>query len=369
MGWCGIGVRGMSELIRTTPPGVAGLAEVVVTKLDGQSVVVPGGYTYIASPPTVVSMSPDEGPTQGGTDFVIAGENLDPGDVVTINGVVAPGPDPMPPPQGVLLFDGFELADMAATNLDGFRWGSNNKTSIVTMLNGVPTAVYNNGVINNPGPADADWTPHDGDYSLRFRYPAGIDSHAEQRYDLGAPHKDIWFRYWLRVPTNFEHRDGAPFGKASNNKFFALWMDGDQSKGDGSTVIWQIRDDGSKGSVAVFSSSPGQFTGAGGEKQSTPFISVPADQGRWMQVVFHVKAATDRTSNDGAIELWRRWDGEGSFTKIHEALDVDIAPSPNGPDGWKAGYVMGWSNPGYDEDTEWLMDEFTVSDSSLLGGV
>lgn len=354
----------MDGLTRTTPPGVAGPAEVVVTKLDGQSVVFTA--RYLAPAPRIASVSPNDFPVAGGTQIVIAGENLDPSDVVTINGLVAPIPDLVTePPGGVLFVDGFESADMLKTNPDGFRWGSNNKTSVVAMPNGVPTAVYNNGVINNPSPNDVDWTPHDGLYSLRFRYPAGIDSFAEQRFDLGTPHKDIWFRYSLRVPTNFEHRTNDP----SNMKLFALWMDGDQGKGGGSTVVWQIRPNGSNGSVAVFSSSPGQFTGTGGELQSSPFISSPADQGRWMQVVLHVKAATDRTSNDGVIELWRRWDGEQSFTQIHEALNADIAPAPDGPEGWKAGYIMGWSNPGYDVDTEWLMDEFTVSDSSLLGGV
>ena len=41
------------------------------------------------------------------------------------------------------------------------------------------------------------------------------------------------------------------------------------------------------------------------------------------------------------------------------------APS-DGPDGWSAGYVLGWSNSGYAEETEFLVDEFPVSTESLL---
>ena len=85
-----------------------------------------------------------------------------------------------------------------------------------------------------------------------------------------------------------------------------------------------------------------------------------------MEMVFHVRAAADRTSKDGIIQMWRRWDKERTFIKLHEILNADIAPSPKGPNGWKAGYLLGWSNPGYEENTEYLLDDFTLSTESLL---
>ncbi len=79
-----------------------------------------------------------------------------------------------------LLAESFESMDMSNSNIDGFSWNSNNRTSVVTQdpVDG-PVVVYNNGVINNiaapnlPDGSVRDWSAKSGDYSLRFRYPAG----------------------------------------------------------------------------------------------------------------------------------------------------------------------------------------------------
>src|SRR5690625_5432985 len=76
-----------------------------------------------------------------------------------------------------------------------------------------------------------------------------------------------------------------------------------------------------------------------------------------MEVVLRVKAASSRSSNDGIIETHRRWENEASFTKIHEVRDANIAIPPGGPNGWQRGYIMGYANAPYSEDTVWVVDE------------
>lgn len=88
----------MGKITVTTPPGVAGPADVKVTKPDGRSAVFTGGFTYNATPlpdPKIDSVSPGNGPEGGGTQIVVAGTNIDPGDLVTIDGIVAPEPEPI----------------------------------------------------------------------------------------------------------------------------------------------------------------------------------------------------------------------------------------------------------------------------------
>ncbi|WP_324789497.1 IPT/TIG domain-containing protein [Streptomyces sp. H51] len=76
----------------TAPPHAAGNVPVVVTTAAGAG--SPANYTYIApptaQPPTVVGITPQSGPTTGGTPFVIVGTNLA-GASVTFNGVPATG--------------------------------------------------------------------------------------------------------------------------------------------------------------------------------------------------------------------------------------------------------------------------------------
>lgn len=260
-----------------------------------------------------------------------------------------------------LFVDSFESGDMSATNDDGFSWANNNRTSVVTMAPG-PVAVWNNGPIDNAGAEGADWTAFDGDHSLRFRYAAG-EFWSEQRFDMGQPQPEIWIRYWLRVPTNFKHGHTSP----TNNKFFALWMDGYSQHGDGPTIVWNFWRDGETDN-SRFTYSVGE-TGAssGGHHSEYPnFIRSPEDQGRWMQVVLYAKMSTDAESMDGESRIYRRWEDEDAFTLIGETTGKDFSAPPDGPNGWHAGYIMGWSNPAYDEDTEWLLDQFELSTEPLI---
>jgi hypothetical protein len=265
-----------------------------------------------------------------------------------------------PEPAGTpLLADSFESGDMSATNPDGFKWGKNNRTSVVTATH----AVWNNGSINNPIGNAQDWTPFDGAHSLRFRYPA-LDAWSEQRFKLGGAYPEIWIRYWLRVPLNFVHENVT--GGAGNNKFFALWMDGYSQHGEGPTIVWNFWPQPEGGSYFTYSLSQEPTGPKGHHGKYADFIRSPEDRGRWMQVVLYAKMSSTPTSTDGESRIWRRWQDGCDFTPISETLGRSFVAPAGGPNGWAAGYIMGWANSGYVEDTEWLLDEFTVSTSSLL---
>lgn len=260
----------------------------------------------------------------------------------------------------VLIEDGFESGDMSAPNTGGFSWGKNNKTSIATQT----CAIYNNGVLNppncpNPAP---DWKPFEGKYSMRFHYAAGVNEMAEQRFKLGGAYKSAWVSFMTRVPKNFKHNDKKP----NNMKFFAIWMDADQSKGDGSSVFWNLFGDGNGGSDIRYAYSKGKYTPVGGQTGNAGFISYPSDQGRWMQLVMHVTAESSAGASNGSIELYRRWSNQTNFSKLHNTTGLPLRVPPGGPAGWAKGYLLGWSNPGYDVKTIWLVDNFQMSDRSLL---
>lgn len=263
------------------------------------------------------------------------------------------GPEP-------LFYDSFESGDMSATNADGFSWGGNNRTSVVN----AEGAVWNNGPVDVPKPDGSDWSCFHGEHCLRFRYPA-LEAWSEQRFDMGNAYPEVWIRYWIRVPHNFVHEN--PTGSTANNKWFALWMDGYSQHGDGPTVVWNFWPQDGGSSRFTFSLSqedpstePGHHGGHDG------FMVHPDDQGRWMQVVLYAKRSSEPGVADGVARIWRRWEGEPTHTLLSESAGRGFSAPPTGPDGWAAGYVMGWSNSGYAEDTEFLLDEFTIATSSLV---
>ena len=76
-----------TQITATTPAGSAGAVTVTVT-VGGQSGSLANGFTYIG-PPTVTSVSPNNGPTAGGTAVTITGTNFAAGATVTFGGTAA----------------------------------------------------------------------------------------------------------------------------------------------------------------------------------------------------------------------------------------------------------------------------------------
>lgn len=253
------------------------------------------------------------------------------------------------------------------SNLDGFKWSPTNSTSIVKdewnlKPSGGRVVWASNGVVNN-FVAGKDWQSKQQSHSLRFLYSAGA-SMSEQRFSFGKAYPELWVSYWIRVPLNFYH----PSSGSGNQKFFALWMDDYEASGNGPTIVFQYRPTGSDGSsisrfyhYTSYGSHQGEISG-----QEQYFIKTPEDRGRWMEIVFHFLAATDAQSKNGRVQMWRRWEDESQFTLLHDHNNLDIYPPSGGPNGWASGYLMGWANSPYSEDTEWLLDDFTISTSSLL---
>lgn len=263
-----------------------------------------------------------------------------------------------------IISDSFESGDLSARYSPGLSWGGTNNTSLVKrdpVLGDMIIYRANKREETQMG-WNREWQAKDGDVSMRFDFPPGRDTWAEQRFALDTAMPEIWISFWLKIPINYRHSSASP----GNSKLFALWMDDYSAKGAGPTVIWEFWHDGSGGSRLAYHYSPGGYKTANSHKQHTSFIKYPQDQGRWMQVVLHVEAATRPGSNNGLIRTYRRWENETRFTMLHEDRAADIGPASSGPRGWKAGYILGWSNGGYTQQTEFLVDDFKISRTSLL---
>lgn len=258
----------------------------------------------------------------------------------------------------VIVSDSFESGDMSAPGYDGFSWSRNNRTSIVNSTH----VIWNNGARLNPIHEGKDWTAFSGENSLRFRYPAG-ENMAEQRFSLSQSYTELWFSFWLRVPVNFYHTSG-------NQKLFALWMDGYSNRGDGSTIVLEFRPSSGIGpgsSTFYVNVSEGGYNITGGDIGHYPFIKVPDNLGEWMHLVIRVAAESSPSAKDGILEVWRSWEGApNDYVQTHQMYDLPIKNPTEGPDGFRHGYLMGWANGTYSEETEFLLDGFIISSTSLF---
>lgn len=81
-----------SERITAVAPAGTGTVDVTVTNPSGTSSASPvDRYTYVASAPTVTSISPTAGPTSGGTTVIITGTGLTAATAVTFGATPATG--------------------------------------------------------------------------------------------------------------------------------------------------------------------------------------------------------------------------------------------------------------------------------------
>ena len=81
---------GGTAIVCKTPAATADVAmDVTVVNVDGQSNTTTGAYTFQFVTPTITSITPVTGPTNGGTAFTIVGTNFQVGAQVTIDGLSA----------------------------------------------------------------------------------------------------------------------------------------------------------------------------------------------------------------------------------------------------------------------------------------
>ncbi len=86
----GVAVASSTIMACTSPGGVAGARDIVITNLpDSQSATGTGIYTY-ALAPTIASALPNAGPIGGGTTITITGTNFIATSTVTVAGVACP---------------------------------------------------------------------------------------------------------------------------------------------------------------------------------------------------------------------------------------------------------------------------------------
>jgi hypothetical protein len=247
---------------------------------------------------------------------------------------VTPAEPPMtladPEDWETLFLDDFESGDFGAS-AKGFSWSSPNRTAV------------------------RQDQAHSGTHALRFRFPEAdpaSDSHAEQRFRLPQV-PELRIDYWLYVPDNYIHR--APSTGPSNNKFFRLW------NGDWSLTIELARSaDGGSGFRRFLSESE---TCSGGRHWPTTQDGVGGVIGRsaaaamrpgtWNHVDIRYRASSS-CSDRGRVEV--RLNG-----RLRHALDWEFWADGPGGGVPSSGYLLGWANSGFDEETLFWVDDFRVS--------
>jgi hypothetical protein len=204
--------------------------------------------------------------------------------------------------------------------------------------------------------ADPDVTVQAGrgtnaSYGLQFRFvgvPAGSDSGAECRFDMGALYSEVTIEFDLYVPDGTEAWGGAAYfhrtDSPNNNKFFRLWGSTYSDREKVGASLWRTASGGSNTNAEW---SVGGGIGENGTSGQRAELIGSADLGAWMAVKFYVKAPT--ASTGGIVQIWK-----------NGALLIERANLANYTEGelhaYRYGYLFGAANSGFDSTTYLIID-------------
>lgn len=238
--------------------------------------------------------------------------------------------------------DGFESGDLSHSQ-NGFVWGSPNKTYVNSLH------------------------AKSGKFALEFRYPAapdGKDSWSEQRFRIGAKYRELWIKYDLFVPSNYYHRTQS--SSANNKGFVHVWEDNysptpglglgpnfwPASNGESTATLYNWADNNR------IQKHWNNFTDR---------VIKTTDRGKWMEVIVHYKYAS-ASNNDGVAQIWLKSDGQPR----RQVLNITDGPwYVAAGKGFNEGYLLGWANSGFAEETRFYIDDivFATDPGSVGMGV
>lgn len=199
----------------------------------------------------------------------------------------------------------------------------------------------------------------DGTYSAKFVYPAkadGGDGWSELRFDLGGNYKELTIQFDLYIPANYEHRNSTG---PDNNKFFRLWHTSGGYSTDDEKIGASLKPSSSStGSGMVMEWRDTANEGVGVQDSASNFI-VPNDYGKWTKFVIYVKSPTDSTP-----AVMRFYKNGTLFTQTTAA--INYIP---GTQGYRYGYLLGWSNSGFNQETVFYMDNVKFYDADIMSNL
>jgi hypothetical protein len=240
--------------------------------------------------------------------------------------------------------------------------------------------------ITNPAIAAVSRSGDCGSCALQFYFAKGENSWSEQRYAVNTSSlgtkglTEIWLQYDIFIPSNYYHRDLEPSNSnwvGGGEKLIAMFAD--EYSGTNPTLILGLNmmrrsyDTGApnttnpggsyqSGSFSVMRNGARDWFQMWPE-ESKPVVNVKVDLGTWQRRTVHVVMPTSATSNNGVVEFWVKR-ANGTVAKIideHEGWFYGGAQNYiNG------GYLLGWSNTGFNDDTYFLIDNVIVASSQGL---
>src|SRR5690606_732150 len=149
----------------------------------------------------------------------------------------------------------------------------------------------------------------------------------------------------------------------TNNKFLFVWQGeyGSLASGNGIDLEYWSRGRGSSSlSYYLFVDQGAKLRDNGHTFSNDFIINKDEDAGKWMELIFHFKIASS-ADNDGVIHIIKNGKDYLNVRNIGNFSEL-------GYNYFEKGYLLGWSNSGYKEETTFYIDNVVFSTSPIAPG-
>lgn len=201
---------------------------------------------------------------------------------------------------------------------------------------------------------------------LRFNYPINVggNSFSEKRFKLPAS-EQVEMSYDLFVPANYVRSE-------ANHKNFSFWSGDYSVVGSNIAMLSESWPVDAGGHPSLYIGEDGNNYGHSGVAGGKGKVIYPNNSGSWHKISVYLELAKEE-GDYGVMEIWR--DGELLVaTHMEEVsakygkppVDQHIAYSSRG-NFLDQGYLLGWSNGGFSEETVFCIDNFSMKTRSTVG--
>ena len=197
-----------------------------------------------------------------------------------------------------------------------------------------------------------------GSKSLKFFFKGNSslddDAFAEQRFNLGSNRQEVFIRYYIYFPSNYSIRnvDGG-----ENNKLLRLWGNDYNNSNKVGMSIEPTMKPYFEGSIihwdGTYGCSGDTGVGKNQEDYKLNFQLNDSYKERWVCFEFHIRQ--DSGAGNGILRMYV--DG----VLVNDNTNISWQGAPCSPGYFLNGYLMGWSNSGFNQDTAVYIDDVVFS--------
>lgn len=241
------------------------------------------------------------------------------------------------PSADLLVNEDFENYQWGGSFINGFRWGNAPFADVATDITNAENLIMNFQFSNSEG--------------------GNTDAWAELNFDFETAEHDLWIKYRIYIPANYNHPSSPVGGTGSTNSKLYFMLESEEESGLSNLVAisgWPLNGGTQMQLNAKLGNTFSTHTSADSDGRDN-IMAIPTSAfGTWQTMIAHVFIPPQGVST-GRVTIWI----DGVISADWRDLPLNSTPNATSS-GIKKGYFFGYMNSGVTEPFNIQMDDVAI---------